>query len=407
MASSRRLSAIMFLLFSLNLVFTSLGLAQELAFDKAKIFDEVWTNVRDQFFDARAIEANWEKARETFRPQAIAANSHDEFAEVMSQMLKTLNASHTAYFPTIHPKRFQLLGIFEFLVPPDRHDLLEFESIGFDTETIDGKVFVRSIYEGFPAAEVGLRFGDEIVSIDDQPFHAIESFRGKRTVTVACRRSRDGAIESLSVPVAKLNGRTMFETSLEKSARKIERDGKSIAYVHVWSYAGTKYQDALRNLLLFGDLKSCDALVLDLRDGWGGASFEYLNLFSEPIAVMVSKPRTGDPTNYSGVWGKPVVLLTNERSTSGKELFSYGFQKLKLGEVVGTTTAGAVLAGKPTLLSNGDVLYLAVSNIEVDGQRLEGKGVAPTIEIARPIPYANGADPQLEKALEVAREKLR
>jgi carboxyl-terminal processing protease len=407
MARSRRLSAIMFLLFSLNLSFTSLGLTQELAFDKAKIFDEVWTNVRDQFFDARAIESNWEKARETYRPQAIAANSHDEFAEVMSGMLKTLNASHTAYFPTTHHKRFQLLGVFEFLAPADRRDLLEYESIGIDTETMDGKVFMRSVYEGFPAAGAGLRFGDEIVSIDDHPFHAINSFRGKRTVTVAFRRSRGGATESLSVPVAKLNGRTMFEAALEKSARKIEHDGKSIAYIHVWSYAGSKYQDSLRNLLLFGELKTCDALVLDLRDGWGGASLEYLNLFREPIAAMVSKPRSGDPTNYTGVWGKPVVLITNERSTSGKELFSYGFQKLKLGEVVGTTTAGAVLAGKATLLSNGDVLYLAVSDIEIDGQRLEGKGVAPTIEIARPIPYADGADPQLEKALEVAREKLR
>ena len=407
MARSRQLLAIMFLVFSACLHFNSVGLAQETAFDKGKIFDEVWNIVRDEFFDARTIEANWQRARETYRPEAIAANSHDQFAEVMSRMLKTLNASHTAYFPTTNPKRFQILGVFEFLAPPDRRDLLEFESIGIDTETIDEKVFVRSIYNGFPAAEVGLHFGDEIVSIDNQPFHAMESFRGKSSVEVALRRSQGGTVESLTVPVVKLNARTMFETALAKSAAKIERQGKSIAYVHVWSYAGSKYQDALRNLLLFGELKSCDALVLDLRDGWGGASLEYLNLFREPIAAMSSKPRTGDPTNYSGVWGKPVVLITNERSTSGKELFTYGFQKLKLGEVVGTTTAGAVLAGKAVLLSNGDVLYVAVSDIEVDGQRLEGKGVAPTIEITRPIPYANGADPQLEKALEVARENVR
>ncbi len=393
--------------FTNSLLIASLGSAQDPAFDNAKVFDEVWSNARDQFFDARTIETSWESARERFRPLAIEAASRDQFANVISRMLATLKVSHTAYFPMTHPKRFQLLGVFEVLAPIDRQDLLEYESIGVDIEVIDGKVFVRSVFDGFPAAEAGIHFGDEIISIDDQPFHPIESFRGKTKVSVALRRSLDGPIESLPVPVAILNGRTMFETALEKSARKFDSEGKSIAYIHVWSYAGSKYQDAVRNLLLFGGLKTCDALVLDLRDGWGGASLEYLNLFREPIAEMVSKPREGDPINYSGVWGKPVVLIVNERSTSGKELFTYGFKKLKLGEVVGSTTAGAVVAGKATLLSNGDVLYLAVSDIEVDGQRLEGRGVSPTIEIARPIPFANGADPQLERAIKVARDKLR
>jgi carboxyl-terminal processing protease len=111
--------------------------------------------------------------------------------------------------------------------------------------------------------------------------------------------------------------------------------------------------------------------------------------------------------NFSGVWGKPVVLLVNRRSTSGKEMFTYGFKKLKLGEVVGETTAGAVVAGRGFLLSNSDVLYLAVSDLEVDGQRLEGRGVEPTVHVERPLPYAAGADPQLERALEILVETSR
>ena len=101
------------------------------------------------------------------------------------------------------------------------------------------------------------------------------------------------------------------------------------------------------------------------------------------------------------MWGKPVALITNGGSTSGKELFTYGFKKLKLGEIIGTTTAGAVVAGRCSILKNGDVLYLAVSDVSIDGQRLEGRGVDPTISIERPIPYAAGSDPQLDKAVEV------
>ena len=159
--------------FTFSLLSFSFAMAQEPAFDKAKIFDEVWNNVREQFYRVNAVKATWEDARDMFKPQAMAASSHDQFADVMSRMLATLRASHTAYFPTTNPKRFQLLGVFEFLAPADREDLLAYESIGVDTETIAEKIFVRSVFDGFPAAEAGIRFGDEIVAVDARPFHPI------------------------------------------------------------------------------------------------------------------------------------------------------------------------------------------------------------------------------------------
>lgn len=44
-----------------------------------------------------------------------------------------------------------------------------------------------------------------------------------------------------------------------------------------------------------------------------------------------------------------------------------------------------------------NLLYLAVTGVEIDGDILEqGQGVAPDIEVARPLPYANGTDPVLD-----------
>ena len=103
---------------------------------------------------------------------------------------------------------------------------------------------------------------------------------------------------------------------------------------------------------------------------------------------------------------KPVVLLTNRRSTSGKELLSYGFKKLKLGTVVGTPTAGAVLAGRCILLDSQDVLYLATADVRIDGQRLEGKGVLPDVLVERPIQAEPQGDPQLKSALKLLLEKI-
>ena len=73
---------------------------------------------------------------------------------------------------------------------------------------------------------------------------------------------------------------------------------------------------------------------------------------------------------------------------------------------MGITTAGAVVGGRPFLLSDGSHLYLAVQDVLVDGERLEGVGVTPDVEVEFSIPYANGADPQLEKALDVLLEEI-
>jgi carboxyl-terminal processing protease len=74
-------------------------------------------------------------------------------------------------------------------------------------------------------------------------------------------------------------------------------------------------------------------------------------------------------------WRKPVVMLINHGTRSGKEVLAYGFKQYHLGEIIGTQTAGAVLAASAFLMDNGDLLLLAVADVTIDGQRLEGVGV--------------------------------
>ncbi|WP_371933082.1 S41 family peptidase [Bradyrhizobium sp. CCGUVB23] len=79
-------------------------------------------------------------------------------------------------------------------------------------------------------------------------------------------------------------------------------------------------------------------------------------------------------------WRKPVAMLVNGGTRSGKEILAYGFKKYGLGEVIGSRTEGAVLAATAFLIDGG-LLLLAVGHVQVDGERLEGDGVAPTIEV--------------------------
>jgi carboxyl-terminal processing protease len=69
--------------------------------------------------------------------------------------------------------------------------------------------------------------------------------------------------------------------------------------------------------------------------------------------------------------------------------------------LVGERTAGGVLFGTPICLGDGSLLWLAVMGARVDGEVLEGVGVAPDVEVPFDLRYAAGADPQLDRAVEL------
>ena len=74
--------------------------------------------------------------------------------------------------------------------------------------------------------------------------------------------------------------------------------------------------------------------------------------------------------------------------------------------MVGSKTAGAVVGGRPFLMSDGSLLYVAVVDVYVDGKRLEGQGVTPDIPVPFALEYAEGNDPQKEQAIETVLEAI-
>src|SRR5690606_30937047 len=109
--------------------------------------------------------------------------------------------------------------------------------------------------------------------------------------------------------------------------------------------------------------------------------------------------RSGSSGATNALRGRTAVLIDHHtRSTA--ELFVHSYRRERQGPLIGTRTAGAVSAGRGYAMPGGNLLYLAVTGLEVDGEVLEGVGVAPDIEVARPVPYANGADPVLEAAVD-------
>lgn len=374
-------------------------------------FDEVWRIVRDRFYDRNLRGLDWKDVGDRHRPAYAAAKSEEERSAAINAMLAELQSSHTHHYNKDETAYYELADIFSYPLRRDipKHfsgDDVTYTGVGIFTKRIDGKTFVSGVFPGLPADKAGLMLGDEIISAGGAPFEPVGSFRGKvgKSVTLEVRRTADGPPIKIEVEPKRIEPDDAFATALKDSARIIEANGRRIGYVHVWSYAGERYQNLLEEVLSDGKLKDADALIWDLRDGWGGASPRFLNVFNPHGPTLKLTDRDGDSHVAGYRWRKPVALLVNGGTRSGKEVLTYGFKKNGYGEVIGERTAGALLAATAFLLSDGSLLILAVEDAAVDGERLEGTGVAPTIEVPFDIRYAAGKDPQLQKAVEVLAE---
>jgi carboxyl-terminal processing protease len=376
-------------------------------------FDEVWQHVREAFYDPTLRSLDWAAIREQYRPLAAAASGEARSA-VINRMLDELAVSHTRHYTSADPAYYQLLDIFAGSLRRDLRRVFPdgqvvYPSIGLFTQRLGDKIFIRGLLDGFPAARAGLLVGDEILSADGTPYHPIQSLSAKvnQEVTLQVRRSLEGPPHNVVVVPEQVKPNEEFLQAMRESTRIIHVDGVALGYIHVWSYAGQQYQRLLEHEIAEGVLKEAEALVLDLRDGWGGAQTHYLDLFNAQGPVVTMVERQGKLTVTNVKWRKPVAMLVNRGTRSGKEILAYGFKKYGMGEVIGTRTTGAVLAARAFLLSDGSLLLLAVNDVLVDGQRLEGVGVTPTIEVPFSLEYAQGKDPQLERAIALLSRSVR
>ncbi|MGH7453236.1 MAG: S41 family peptidase, partial [bacterium] len=360
-----------------------------------RLFDEVCEKIETAFYDVKFVEEKFPEIKQAYKNRIAGVASEAEFSKLINEMLEKFNASHTNYYTPNDYAYYHLAAIFSFL--PEIKNLfgqqeIKYPSIGIITQEIGKQIFIASVLSGSVAEKAGLQIGDEILSVDGEPYSPIQSLQDKidGETIFKIRKVPSGSPREVKAKPAMCDPKQEFLEAQRNSIRIYERSGKRIGYIHLWSYAGEEYHDEFLRAISSGALKSAEALIFDLRYGWGGASPEYLKVFTANIPVLKMIDREGKERIFNPHWDKPVAMLVNGSVRSGKELLAFGFKKYKLGTVIGEKTAGATLGGRVFVLSNKAILFLAVQDTRIDEVRLEGVGVEPDITVPMDIRYCQG-----------------
>jgi C-terminal processing protease CtpA/Prc len=194
---------------------------------------------------------------------------------------------------------------------------------------------------------------------------------------------------------------------------KVERLQGNIGYVELRGFFDHEQgEQTVKYAMNF--LGNTEALIFDLRRN-GGGSPEMVALISsylfgdKPVHLNSLYWRQGDVTNE--FWtkpekanikfeGKPVYVLTSDRTFSAAEEFSYNLKNLKRATIVGETTGGGAHPGGSFRLSKHFSAFIATGRAisPITKTNWEGTGVEPDVKISK--------EKALDKAHILALEKV-
>ncbi|MEV4020403.1 S41 family peptidase [Nonomuraea angiospora] len=276
-------------------------------------------------------------------------------------------------------------------------------------------LFVTTV-PGGAAQAAGLRPGDVIESINGSaPF-----IDGKATPAIAALYPRYP--QQRPVRLRLLRQTTGRRWSVTLKPGLYQRDlaalqvvqskllDDDIAYVRVRGFAPDSADRVFKAIARLRTGRTLTGVVLDLRGNGGGSPAEAIRLVSAFVHGKVTAyqctvdgtcetSRTDDTVELVNL---PLVVLTDRSCASACEHFSSAVKDLRIGQLVGTRTAGVISGpAQPYLLSNNTTLsFPAKHHLGPDREVIDGIGVPPDHHVPlTPKDAAAGRDPALAKAL--------
>ncbi|MBZ5565979.1 MAG: PDZ domain-containing protein [Acidobacteriia bacterium] len=378
-----------------------------------QIFDEVWRQQRDYFFEPSMNGVDWAKERERYAPLLPHVEDRYDLTYVLGEMIGELANSHTYVgggdYPDLKPVSVGVLGV-DFEADTE-HGLYRFKRI------YSGENWDAALRSPLTEPGVNVKEGDYLLAVNGKPLRVpqnpyelfLNTANENVTLTVNSQPSESGARQVVVKPLASefsLRELDMIETNRKKVDAAT---GGRVGYVYLPDMSAPGLNEFVKQF--FPQVRK-EGLIFDVRYNGGGfvdqLIFERLRRI---LAGMDSARNFESGTIPDVVFHGTMACVTNEYAASDGDFFTYYFKKYKLGPVIGMRTWGGVrgIRGAIPLMDGGYVTRPEFSLYGLDSQWLiENHGVAPDIEVDnRPDLVMAGHDPQLEKAIEVVMKEIR
>lgn len=374
---------------------TAYAFRRSLQEEFAQVFEEMWADVSENFYDEKFHGLDWTKTKERYKQWVPYLNTRADLRTLMNDMLGELNSSHQG---------FNTFGTDE---------AISLQNTTAETGVVfnNDKPFTVSRVLKRSAADrkgVNIQPGDVLVKVNDRTVdQAVDrSFyftRPSLDREIKLTFSRAGTPYDVKLHPQPSLINNLYDEWIDNNQRRVdEKTNKRIAYACMKNMGTPELEAFLVDMTK--ELVNRDGLILDLRYNTGGNVHDEVLKFLSQRSYLQWKYREGALTPQSNFApaDKPIVLLINEQSLSDAEMTAEGFKTLKLGTIIGNETYRWIIFTSGMGLVDGSFVRMpSWGCYSLDGKDLETSGVQPDILVVNSFEdKLAGRDPQLDKAIE-------
>lgn len=365
--------------------------------ERAYIFNHVWQQVKDKFYDPKLHGVDWEGYKKTYAKFLPYINNNYDFRDMLSEMLGELNGSHTGarYYPEGATLKTATLGLF------------------FDNNYEGDGLKVEEVINRGPFAvrNTGVKKGCIIEAIDGQKIlkdsdytSLLDGKSGKMTRVSVFDPSKKKHFDVVVKAISRsAQSDLLYRRWVDRNRKMVDSlSHGTIGYVHVKAMDSESFRTVFSELLS-DSMRMKKAVIVDERHNGGGWLHDDLCtlLSGKQYAKFIAHGKYigYDPWNK---WVKPSCVMICENDYSNGHGFPAVYKTLGIGKLVGAPVAGTMTAVWWERMMNGMIFGIPqVGNQAMDGTFFENKELKPDIEVYNtPADYETGNDEQLKAAVE-------
>lgn len=370
--------------------------------ERQYLFDHVWRQVADKFYDPKMQGVDWEYYRKVYEKFLPYINNNFDFAEMLSEMLGELNASHTGCRYYAGGASLSTAALGAFFDPNYEGDGLKIQ------EVIKRGPFAVKKNEVTAGCIIEKIDGEAIKAGKD--YNALLDGKAGKNVRLTIKNTKGKTFDLTIKAISQgYQQELLYKRWVDRNRAIVDSVSKGrIAYVHVKAMDSESFRTVYSELLSDKN-RNKDAVIVDERHNGGGWLHDDLctllsgKQYQEfvPHGKVVGK----DPFNK---WTKPSCVLICEDDYSNGHGFPWVYKELGIGKLIGAPVAGTMTAvWWETLMDRSLVFGIPqVGCRDMRGTFGENTTLYPDIEVYNsPEDYINGHDTQLIRAVEEMMKK--
>ncbi|MBK6370229.1 MAG: PD40 domain-containing protein [Flavobacteriales bacterium] len=366
--------------------------------ERAYLYEHIWRQVKKKFYRVDLQGVDWDAYKVEYARYLPYINNNHDMAELCSELLGELNASHTGAgyqgdeVPNSDETAF--LGLLYSNGPGPGLWI---------SEVLDKSPVIKKDSKIATGVVIELINGDTIRADEDPARHFNRKAGKPMLLGLHDPMTKSRWVETVKPITRREESQLLYKRWVERCRHLVDSlSGGQLGYVHVRGMDDASFRVVYEEAL--GRYHDRKGLVVDTRFNGGGWLHDDLATFLNGEVYMRIEPRGqklgAEPLSK---WTKPSVVVMSEGNYSDAHMFPVTYRALGIGKLVGMPVAGTGTAVWWEGLQNGMWFGIPqVGMIDNNGNYLENQQLDPDVlQPLDPGAVRIGRDQQLEEAVKV------